>query len=55
MNGATWFLNRFEERFSLAFEGKEREREISALLIIEAMMEDRWRMLEGRGNATGRE
>lgn len=27
MNGATWFLNRFHERFSLAFEGRERERE----------------------------
>lgn len=27
MNGATWFLNRFEERFSLAFEGKKRERD----------------------------
>lgn len=34
---------------------EKREREISALLIIEATMEDRWRMLEGRGNATGRE
>lgn len=32
-------------------EGRERERKISTLLIIEATMEkDRWRMLEGRGN-----
>lgn len=36
-------------------EKREREREISALLIIEATMEDRWRMLEGRGNAMGGE